>query len=115
MTTESDKLRQWGKDNAKWISLESGQTVIARLKRFEAMKTIAFGEEKDVVRYYLELANGQEKTWDQQSASIANRVAEILDKNPKPVLQITRNGEGNKTRYEIVEYTGEFTPEKCPF
>ena len=112
---DAQKLRQWSKDNARWISLEDGQTVIARLKRFEAMKTIAFGEEKDVVRYYLELANGQEKTWDQQSASTANKVAEILDKNPKPILKISRTGAGNQTRYDITEYTGEFTPEKCPF
>lgn len=113
--SESNALRKWGKDNQRFISLENGQSLTARLKAFKAVTKDVFGEEKEVMKYTFELANGQEKTWENGTAGVANQIADIIEKNPKPVLTITREGEGNKTKYKIVEYAGEFTPEKCPF
>lgn len=115
MSEQAQSLRKWGKDNQRFISLADGESITARLKSFKPVKKDVFGEEKDVMKYTLELANGLEKTWENGTSNVANQVADLVEKNPKPVITITREGEGNKTKYKIVEYTGEFTPEKCPF
>ena len=116
MSDQAQGLRKWGKDNQRFIALEDGQTLTIRLKSFKAVTKDVFGEEKEVMKYTVELANGQEKTWENGTASVANQIADIVEKKGLPaVITITRKGEGTKTKYEIVEYTGEFTSEKCPF
>ena len=116
MTEQSQDLRKWSKDNQRFIALQDDESVTAKLKAFKPVKKDVFGEEKDVIKYTLELANGQEKTWENGTSGVANQIADILEKAPLPVIiSITRKGSGTKTKYEIVQYTGEFTTEKCPF
>jgi hypothetical protein len=94
---DSQQLKDWGKKNNKFLKLDDGESITATLKSFKPVVKDSFGEEKEVIRYVFITAEGQEKIFDNGSATLANLLADCLGQT----IILKREGVREKTRYVI--------------
>lgn len=98
MPITPEQAKDWAFKNSKFLSLSDGESFTAKLKDSKAI-TSRFDPEKEVIRYTFELEDGVTKYWENGSG--AN--LEILSGLYNKTVQITRSGEGNQTKYEIMQ------------
>lgn len=98
MPISQEEAKAWSFRNSKFLALRDGESFKAKLKDSKAV-TSRFDAEKEVIRYTFEFPDGTTKFWENGSG--AN--LEILSALYNKVVEITRSGTGNATKYEIME------------
>lgn len=91
-------LKAWAKNNNKFVKLADGESLTVTIKSARPIMKDSFGQEKEVIRYTMVGEDGKEKIFDNGSASLAQRMADLIGKK----ITLTRHGEGTKTVYEVV-------------
>lgn len=104
---DSNQLKNWGKANSPYIKLKDKESVTVTLKSFKPIIKDSFGEEKEFIRYIFQTEDGNTKTFDNGSCRLAEVLADCLGQK----IVLTRDGEGQKTRYEV---KSESSKEKPP-
>ena len=91
-------LKQWAKDNAKFIKLgdEECQTFV-----FERWMQVADQQDPDKqkIRYYLKCQDNVVRSLDSASGAFAEKMADFVGKT----IEITRKGLGTNTKYDVKE------------
>lgn len=98
MPMTPEQAKEWAFKNSKFLALGDGESFTAKLKDSKPV-TSRFDAEKEIIRYTFEFPDGTTKWWENGSG--AN--LEILSGLYNKVVTITRNGEGNATKYEIAQ------------
>ena len=80
------------------MKLADGESFTAVLKDMKPIPS-SFDPEKEVIHYTFQLPDGSVKYWDNGSGA----TCEIMSLLVGSKVTITRNGEGNQTKYEVVE------------
>ena len=98
MPITPEQAKAWAFKNSKFLALGDGESFKAKLKDSKAV-TSRFDAEKEIIRYTFEFPDGVVKYWENGSG----KNLEILSGLYGHTVEITRSGEGNSTKYEIME------------
>ena len=93
-----EQAREWNVKNSKFVKLDDGESFTGVLKDMKAVPS-HFDPEKEVIHYTFTLPDGTVKYWDNASGATCEAMAACIGKQ----VQITRNGEGPQTKYEVME------------
>lgn len=96
MPMTPEQAKEWGRKNSRFLKLEDGENFIAKLKDMKPIPN-RFDIEKEVIRYTFEFEDGTVKSWENGNAKVLEQMTELVGKK----VQVLRNGEGNKTKYEV--------------
>lgn len=91
-----EEMKKWAFQNAKFIRLESGESIKAEFMDCRSIPS-RFDREKNVMEYKLKLEDGSVKYWEQGSTAVCNQMADLKGQ----MIEIKREGEGTSTKYEI--------------
>ena len=91
-----DEMKNLAIKNSKFIKLEDGGNVTAKLISCKAVPQQR-DPEKETYRYELEMEDGSHKFLESTSNGLLRKMADVMGKK----IQIMREGEGPETRYEI--------------
>ena len=92
------ELTDWAKKQSPFVTISEGETVIVKYLGFK-MVANRFDTDKETVRYLFELQDGTEKPWENGQVQVAK---DFDDVKKNDWIKISREGEGQKTRYSIV-------------
>lgn len=95
------KLKEWADKQSQYVILGDGDSVVAQYVGFQMIEN-RFDPKKESVRYIL-LIDGEEKQFESSSAAVARQFDDLKD---NAMVKITREGEGNKTKYTIKAVEG---------
>jgi hypothetical protein len=101
-------LRDWAKKVSPFIAVTTEEPFVGKFMGYKMVPN-RFDTEKETVRYLFELPDGTQKPWENGQAAVASTFDGI---EKETWVKITRLGEGNKTKYEIVKVadkSGEVT------
>ena len=114
MNDPLDQFIQSKKENSPYISLVDKEIVRGKLMSYKLVTKAGFnGEEKEVVRYEIEVATSDgfkvKKNFDNSTSKFA---VQIKSNGAKPgmYLTITRVGTGPKTLYMVSDVSATATP-----
>jgi hypothetical protein len=91
-----DEMRELAFKNSKYVKIEDGGSVTAKLVECKAVPQQR-DPDKETYRYTLEFEDGSKKFLESTSNGLLRKMAEVMGKK----IQITREGEGPETRYEV--------------
>lgn len=97
MPITPEQAKDWSFKNSKFLSIGDGESFEAKLKDSKAV-TSRFDAEKETIRYTFVFPDGTEKYWENGSGTNL----EILSTLYGQVVEISRTGTGNATKYEIM-------------
>lgn len=96
MTMTPDEMKQLAMKNSKFVRVEDGGSIVAKLLECKAVPSQR-DPEKETYRYTFEFEDGSKKFFESTSNSLLRRMADVMGKK----IQLMREGEGPETRYEV--------------
>lgn len=93
----SKTLNDYVRDNSKFLRLANGESFKGSFVGYK-VTTNTFDPEKEIVVYKLKYDDGKEVFWQTASTAVARAFSKLKGGE---VIQITRHGEGNATKWDI--------------
>jgi len=98
-------LSKWADDNSYYLRIEDGEKVQCTFVKAEEVAD-SFDVEKTKIRYTFKV-NGVNKTFDSSSAKLALMLSNVKEGE---IIEILRQGEGMKTRYQVKTIVSDKEP-----
>ena len=91
-----EEMKNMAVKNSKFVKLADGDSIIVKLIECKSVPQQR-DPEKETYRYTLEFQDGSKKFFESTSNGLLRKMADVMGKD----IQITRDGEGPDTRYDV--------------